>query len=196
MTGGPPLLKRATQQRILKPLNQALADLTKWLRGTDLSEAEASAILDAINRENGMMAGFVRDLTNSVLPVNGAANVGAERTEQTLVRLRSGDLATSLLSEPEPSPEELKNILFLLRNALPKLREHFEGAAKLGPHYRRGEGRKKIDDSEEREKIRETIKRRYRPGVKLKDLYKSLADAYGVSETTIKRIRLEKPDQT
>jgi hypothetical protein len=189
-------LKQATQQRILKVLNQMLADVTTWLCGAGLSEADATAILDSILRENGLMARYIHHVTSSVLRVNGAGNLGAEQAEQEFARLRSGDLATSLLSEPEPLPEELNKILFLLRNALPKVREHFEGGAKLGPHHRRGGRLRKIDDPVERKKIREIIKKRRGPGVKLNDLYQSLADAYDVSPTTIKRIRFEKLDQT
>jgi hypothetical protein len=180
----------------MKALNQMLADVTKWLDGQRLSEAEAVKILGNINKENGMMAGYVRTLTLGVLPIDNVANLGAEQIQQALAQLRSGELESFLMSLPEPSPEELKKFLSAFKVALPKVRERFEGAAKLGPPPRLGGRRKKIEDLEEREKIRKIIERRKGPNVNLKDLDQSLADIYGVKPITIKRIRLEKPSET
>jgi hypothetical protein len=187
-------LKQATQQKILKALNQALADLSKWLRGLGLSEAEVVATLSAVMRENGMMAGVVRNLTSSLLPVNAPVNMGAERAEQTLAWVRSGEYAVWLLSQPEPTPKELDQILLCYRSVLANVRQQFQDAAKLGPRHRRGGRPKEIDDPGERKKIREALTGLSGPGRNLEDLFKRFADKYDVSATTIKRIWLEKPD--
>jgi hypothetical protein len=189
-------LKKTTQQRITKALNQMSVDLTKWLDGQGLSEDEAVNTLGNINSENGMMAGYVRTVTLDVLPIDSVANLSAEQVRQALVQLRSGELTTSLMGLPEPSPEELKRLLSTFKVALPKVRERFEGAARLGPPPRMGGNRHKILDPEERNKIRKIIESRKGPGVKMKDLDQSLADIYGVKPITIKRIRLEKPSDT
>lgn len=100
------------------------------------------------------------------------------------------------MSKPEPTPEELKQILSCYKSTLPNVRHYFSGVAELGPQHKGGGRHREIDSPEEREKIRETIKRRRGPGVTLEDLYESLGNTHGVSASTIKRIWFEKTDQT
>jgi hypothetical protein len=184
-------LKKATQQRILKALNQLLMDLYTLLQARGYSEAEAVATLNAVMRENGIMAGVVRDLRRSMIPISGDVS-GLEKVEDVFASIRSGEYAGWLLNHPEPSPEELKLLLSVYRNALANLRTHFEEAAKSGPRHRGGERPTKIKDPKIRAEIRQAIKVLRKPGIKLTDIYKRFADRYDVSPSTIKRIRLEK----
>jgi hypothetical protein len=165
-------LKQATQQRILNEVNQELADLSEWLRGLGVSEAEAVSLHDAA----------MRDL--------GTVHAGL-----ALAWVRSGEFATWLLSQPEPTPKKLDQALSIVRNALANLREHLLNSGKRGPRHRRGGRPEEIAEPEERAKIREAIESLHKSRVRYEDAYQRLADKFGVSSSTIKRIRFEKTDQ-
>jgi hypothetical protein len=188
-------LKQATQQRILNEVNQELADLSEWLRGLGVSEAEAVSLHDAAMRENGMLAGVVLNLARNVIAVDGAKNLGTVHAGLALAWVRSGEFATWLLSQPEPTPKKLDQALSIVRNALANLREHLLNSGKRGPRHRRGGRPEEIAEPEERAKIREAIESLHKSRVRYEDAYQRLADKFGVSSSTIKRIRFEKTDQ-
>jgi hypothetical protein len=96
-----------------------------------------------------------------------------------------------LLSLPEPDPQWLDSTLTAIEDELPRLRQEVLPMIKALPHYHRGGRKKELADPETRRKIRDELKTLRSPGVNLEDLYESLAQRYGVSATTIKRIRLE-----
>ena len=191
-------MKKATQQKILKALNQAFADLFHLMRGLGIPEEVVFQSFGAIMRENGIGARFLLDSAGSFIPVTSPANVGAEQVEQGLARFRSGELAASLATEPEPTPEALSQFLSIIKSALPNLRQHLDVAVKLGPRHRRG-GRKKIkklDDPAVRHEIRETIKGLRSSENTLQELFERMGKRYGASAATIKRRAwLEKMDQ-
>jgi hypothetical protein len=178
-------LKQATQQRILNEVNQELADLSEWLRGLGVSEAEAVSLHDAAMRENGMLAGVVLNLARNVIAVDGAKNLGTVHAGLALAWVRSG----------EPTPKKLDQALSIVRNALANLREHLLNSGKRGPRHRRGGRPEEIAEPEERAKIREAIESLHKSRVRYEDAYQRLADKFGVSSSTIKRIRFEKTDQ-
>jgi hypothetical protein len=188
-------LKQETQQEIVNILNQLFVDLSAWLRGHGLSEAEVDAFFNAAMREDGMLAKSILGRVGDILPVTSVAKVGAAQVAQEFLRFQSGEFATWLLSQPDPTPEELDQIRSL-KSALAILRHELSSATKFGPRHRRGGRPKELSDPAEREKIRETIRSLRVPGVKLQDLFQRFATKHGVSPTTIKRIWLERPDQT
>jgi hypothetical protein len=173
-------------------LSQALLDLSDWLRGEGWSEAELLPIFGTVMDENGMFAAALLDKSSKVLALDGVVNVQATRVGQALQQVASGEFAESLLSEPEPTPEQLDQFLAKIKDALPNLRQHLLSSARCGPRHRRGGRPKEIGDPDERERIREAIKSLRDPGVRVQDLDKRFAAKYGVSPTAIKRIRLEK----
>jgi hypothetical protein len=189
-------LKRETQQLILNALNQAFSDLSAWMRSLGVPEERAVQFFGQVMAENGMFAGFLHGVARNILPVSDTITVESSQVMPEFARARSDEYATWLLAQPEPTKEELDRILKMLKGALPGLRQHLIGSAKVGPRHKRGGRPKEIDDPEEREKIREEIKSLRDPGVTLSSLDKRLARRYGVSPTAIKRIRLEKKNQT
>lgn len=173
-----------------------LSDLSEWLGKLGVSEAEVVSMQAAIVHENGIMEKVLGNLARELVPISGAANTVTEQADAVLARIRSSDRQAWFMSKPEPTPEELKQILSCYKSTLPNVRHYFSGVAELGPQHKGGGRHREIDSPEEREKIRETIKRRRGPGVTLEDLYESLGNTHGVSASTIKRIWFEKTDQT
>jgi hypothetical protein len=184
-------LEQETQQKILNALNQAFSELSDWLRGLGLPEAEVSSLFSKAMAENGLFARFLLNAASNVISVNGEVNVQASEVEHALAWAKSGEFASWLLSQPEPTREQLDQILPALKNVLPNLRQRVASSAKYGPRRKRGGRRKELPDPGDREKIRESIKNLRGPGVRLQDLYQRLADRHGVSPTTIKRIWAE-----
>jgi hypothetical protein len=172
--------------------DQVWSDLSDWLRGEGWSEAEILPIFRAVMNENGMFAAVILEKSNKVLQLKGVVDVQAVQVGQALSMLTSGEFAESILREPEPTPEQLDQLLVTIKDALPNLRQHLLCSAKSGPRHKRGGRPKEIDNPEERAKIREAIKSLRDPGVRVQDLDQRFADKYGVSPTAIKRIRLEK----
>lgn len=143
-----------------------------------------------------MLARLLMSEAASVSASSGTSEIRPDRIEQEFGRLESGEYAAWLLSQPEPTPDQLSEIIELCKSALPNLRRRFQRSAKLGPRHRRGGRPVELPDPELRKSIRETIKRLREPGTSLESLYKRLARKYGVSASTIKRIWAEgkRPD--
>lgn len=184
-------MKQETQQKILSALNQAFSELSDWLCGLCLPEAEVSSLFSKVMDENGLFAALLLNKASNILSVNGEVNVQAAQVGQALAWAKSEEFASWLLSQPEPTREQLDQILPAFKNVLPNLRQLVASSAKYGPRRKRGGRPKELADSGEREKIRESIKNLRGPGVRLQDLYQRLADRHGVSPTTIKRIWAE-----
>jgi hypothetical protein len=172
--------------------DQVWSDLSDWLREEGWSEAEILPIFRAAMDENGMFAAVILEKSSKVLHLNSVVEVQAAQVGQACAMLTSGEFAESLLREPEPTPEQLDQLLVTIKDALPNFRQLLLCSAKNGPRYKRGGRPKEIDNPEERTKIREAIKSLRDPGVRVQDLDQRFADKYGVSPTAIKRIRLEK----
>jgi hypothetical protein len=189
-------LKEATQEKILKALNQMRADLSIWLRGQGLSEATVFSIFSDAMREDGWLAKLLLNRASNVLSLNVQTDVRAAQVEQAVPCVQSGDFAALLQNQAEPTSEELNQILSAIRSALPNLREQLSGTAKLGPRQKRGGRPKELADPREREKVRETIRTLRRPGVRLEDLFQRLGKRHGVSPRTIKRIWEEQDPRT
>jgi hypothetical protein len=184
------------------------ADLRDWLKGLCVSEAQVVPIYEKIVAESGLAARLVANQTANVLPLSTKVEIKPNRLVEELRRSQSEEYAVWLINQPEPSPEELDEVLNGIRNALPDLRQHFSLAAKGGPRHRRGGRPPELDDPVVRKEIHAKIKARRGPGTKLKDIFKSVAGEYdslhslhkgSVSPTTIKRIWLEyekEPDES
>jgi len=179
------------QQEILKALNQMLTDLHDWLRGLGVSEAEIIPQYISIVRENGIMAKVLSNLALNIIPLSRRVPVKPETFDRELARIRSGEFAAWLLSQPEPTPESLAELLDCFKNALPNLRQHLFQSAKLGPRHKRGGRPKELASPELRGEIREKIKNLRVSGSKLHDIFNRLARQHGVSTTAIKRIWAE-----
>ncbi len=171
-----------------------LTDLSEWLRELGVPETVVVSIHDAVFRENGIMAKLLNNFAANFVPSNVSVNQNRDAAH-ALAEIRSPEFETWLLGLPEPSREELDQVLDLFRNVLPMVRRHLYDATKLGPHQRKGGRPKKLDDPKLREKIREEIKSLLGPGRRLQVIYERLAKRYGVSASTIKRIWLEKRPQ-
>ena len=181
-----------TQQKILKAVNQMQADLSAWLDNLGQSEADAAARYEAIIRENGLASQLLLGAALKHIPYSDGVQIQPELRQHALRWIRSEQFPNWLLSEPEPTDEELNKLLAICKNSLPNLRKSFLRHGKLGPRCRGGGRPKELPDPDERRKIRETIKSLREPGVKLADLFQRMAAKYGVSVTTIKRIWGEK----
>lgn len=165
-------------------------DLRRWVEGLGLSEAEVTALYDAAIRENGLAAKLIGGMAVNALRLP-IVDPQLKESGEVLTPVDSGEYAKYLLDQPEPTDEELNQILNVCRDALPNLRQQLLASGRLGPRHRRGGRHKELADPELRQKIREEIKALRKPGVNLEDLYTRMKDKYGGSETTIKRIRLE-----
>lgn len=179
-------------QKILKLLEKALADLDEMLKKHGLSEAEILPIYVAVLKENGIAARLLGNLTAKVLPLSAGVDVKPDRAVEELRRLRSGEFAKDFLAQSEPTPKESKKIQHEIRSALANLGQHFTNAGKTAPRHRRG-GRREAVNPALYEQIRKEIKLRRDPETTLQTIYEQLGRKYGVSPRTIKRIREEKP---
>jgi hypothetical protein len=186
-------LKEETQQEILKVLDGLMRDLSAWLRQLGLSEEQAIAQFNAAMRENGILANLILNRVDDVLPVKRSGRTEPPQLEQELALFRSGEFADRLLRQSEPTAEELDQI-GSLKNVLADLRSRMQDSAKGGPRHKTGGRPNVLEDPAERAKIREMIRSLRGPGVRLQDLFQRMADRYGVSDTSIKRIWLEKTD--
>lgn len=177
-----------TAQKISKALNQMLADLHGWLKQLGLSEAEVIPLYRSAIRENGLLAKMLADCAATAIPLSTNVPVKLENFEQELARIQSEEW---LLSQPEPEPQKLAELLVSIKNALPNLRQQLSQSAKAGPRHRHGGRHKELPDPALRRQIRDTIKKLRGPGINLHDLFKRLARKHEVSPTTIKRIWAE-----
>ena len=177
-----------TQQKIIKAWERTFADLSKMMAGLRVSEDEIFEQYRETLREDGLLAKILIESASNIIPGNTVVDLKAAQIEQQLARVRSGEYATALLDHPEPTAAELDQMLTLIKDTLPNVRQHLLSSAKHAPRYRRGGRPKELADPREREKIREQIKTLREPGVKLEDLFQRLAAKHGVSATTIKRI--------
>lgn len=177
----------------MKVLDRSCGDLSNLLRGRGLAETQAVEHFNAAMRENGLLAASILSLSSDMIPVKLPAKIQAGEAERALARFRSGEYAAWLLSQPEPTPGQLKQILSA-RNGLGNLRQHLANTTKLGPRRRRGGQPKVIKDPAVRQKIRDTIKSLRDPGENLETLFKKLAKKYNVRPANIKAIWLEKLD--
>ena len=185
-------MTEATQQKILKALNQMLGDLSSWLSGLGLSEAEIAPLYSAIIAENGLASKLIVESSLKMVPFSDEFAIKPDQLQQALAFVRSDEFAAWLLGQPEPTDEDLNKMLIASKRSLPNLRQRLGGTAKLGPRYRAGGRSKELPEAEVRNKIREDIKRLREPGVTLKELFIRLARQHQVSPTTIKRIWEEK----
>jgi len=176
----------------MKVLDRSYGDLSNLLRGRGLAETQAVEDFNAAMRENGLLATSTLSLSSDMIPVKLPAKIQATEAQQALARFRSGEYAVWLLSQPEPTPEELKRILSA-RNGLGNLRQHLATSATLGPRRRRGGRPKIIKDPAVRQKIRDTIKSLRDPRENLETLFKQIAKEYNARPANIKAIWLEKP---
>jgi hypothetical protein len=164
-----------TQQKLLKAENRMLTDLQDWLARLGVSESEVVAIYRSIVRENGIAAKLFTGYAANAIPLSTKVPVKPENFDQELRRIRSPEYASWLLSQPEPTPEILAELLDSCRSALPNLRQHFFQSAKLGPRHKRGGRPEELADPKVRREIREKIKSLRGPGVELQDLFRRLA---------------------
>lgn len=185
-----------TQQKILKAVNQMQADLSAWLKSLGASEADMAARYDAIIRENGLASQLLLSAALRHIPYSDGVEISPEIRQHALPWIRSEQFPDWLLSEPEPTKEDLNKFLAICKESLPNLRKHFLSHGKLGPRNRRGGRKKELPDPEERRRIRETIKSLRGPGVKLADIFERLAQKHHVSPTTIKRVWGEPDSKT
>jgi len=179
-------------QKIQKTLEGTLADLRTMLRKLGLSEAEIEARYVAVLEENGIAAQLVRNLTAQLFPLSATVDPKPENLIEQLRRLRSGEFAEGVLSQPELTAEDSKALRKEIRIPLANLGQHFKEAGKAAPRHKLGGRDKVLDDPALHDRIRNEIEDLRKQDICLKDIYKRLANKYGVSDTTIKRIKQEK----
>jgi hypothetical protein len=128
------------------------------------------------------------------LAVNGVSpNVSAITQNSDPASLDTEEkFGASLLSDPEPSPEELDALLKTINSLLPKFRELTLSKAKEFPHARGGAPRK-LGSIEDQRKIIEEIKRLRGHGTKLADIFVRVGQKFGVSPSKIKQILSKSP---
>lgn len=178
-----------TQQKILKALHRVYTDLDLWLKKLGVLEAEVVRIYVSIVRENGFGAQLVSGLTTKVFPPATNVSVNPKTIVKELREARSGKYAAWLLTQPEPAPAELAELLKYMKDALPNLRQHFLTRGKAGPRPRRGPKPRNLTDPVIRERIRAKIASLRGPGTKLDDIFGRLENEYpGVKSSTFKRI--------
>jgi hypothetical protein len=176
---------------MLKAFDQMLTDLDRWVRRQGLSLSQLKPIYDSVVGENGLAAALVIGWATDLLPIADGSPPKLGSFDETIGRIRSPEHAAWLLSQPEPSPEQLSELLTVLRNALPNVRNRFRHSAKAGPQFRHGGRPKELDDPDLQRRICEEIKSLRSPRTRLDDLFRRMAGKHGVSATTIKRIWLK-----
>jgi hypothetical protein len=188
-------LTEETHQKILKALDQMLADLSNWLRELGVSESDLMAVFAQLIQEDGIISKLIVQKSVEMVPFSNEMSLQPKQFVPTLRAVKSGEFATQLLAQPEPTAEELGKILTILRDSLPNFRQSLLQSGKMGPRYRRGGRSKELPDPEQRRMIRDEIKNLRGPGIKLKDLFGRLASRHQTSPTTIKRIWYEKTEE-
>jgi len=170
-----------------------LADLDDWFEELGVSEVEISPKYDAARKEHGIASQLLSALTAKVFPLSAQVEPAPHRAGDELGRLRFGEYAVWLLTQPEPEPDAVPVMVQQIRDAIPNLRAHFGYAASVGPQYRHGGRKRKVKDPIIRDQIRERIKQLRDSDRTLEgDIYKQVAREFGTSPASIKRIRLEK----
>lgn len=189
------LLEQETHKKIVNAVNQEFAQLSKWLRDMGVSEADAFNLFSQVVNENGILGSILINSASGVLSVNPETKLQAAEVGRAPEAVKSGEFSARLLSQPEPTPEELDSLLSIIKNVVANVRLHLLKSAKLGPRRRGGGRHKELSDPEKRTEIREEIKGLRNRGVKLKNIFQQLGAKHGgVSSTTIKRIWLERTD--
>lgn len=181
-------LTEETQRKISNALAQLLDDLEKWLQKRGLSEQEIVPIYEAAVRENGLLARFIGGLAAEMIPLTVEKPAKLESFVNVARRIRTGEFSDWLLTLPEPSAEQVRQIMGACRNALATVRHHLTNSGNAGPQLKRGGRHKELDDPETRLQICEEIKRRRGPGSNLGQLFTTIGKKHNVSATTIKRI--------
>jgi hypothetical protein len=166
--------------------------LDRWIKELGLSTTEVYRYYDAAVRENGVLLNLLLRVAENQISFPEVHSVQPVTIEEVITRIHSADYAVWLLSQPEPTPDELKKILKACRDLLPNIRQHFLQAAKKGPIHKRGGRHKELADPKLKREICEEIKSLREPESKLSEIYGHLALKYKVSATTIKRIWLER----
>lgn len=186
-----------TQKKILKAISQLFSELEDWLKRLYLPEGKIIEIYDLVLKENGMMAKIISSWIGFVLPSSKNLSSAPETYLELLRKYKSGELATWLLDQPEPTPDELNKHLNELKNSLANFRQHLLFAAKGGPRHKRGGRPRELDDPKVRREICAKIKELRGPSTKLQDIFKKIARDYKsshslhretVSPATIKHI--------
>ena len=146
-----------THERILTEINKMLAALDAWLIAMGTSRPQIEPILNAVLRENGILAQFISDWTATVFPMASMVRIDRQEAIGAIDRLRSQEFSAWLLAQPEPSAEELHSLLLGMRDMLPKLGHHFLYSGKVGPRYRHG-GRDPLLTEEQKKQIPTEVK--------------------------------------
>lgn len=182
-----------TQQLILSATDRAWAELGRWLGVESFTHDDGIKLLRMWIHDRKVAPEVFLNFGASFFPeLAQTASISPEQFVANLERVETREkFAAVVLAAPEPDSGKLQFVLDGLKSALPNLRQYFVQLTKGMPHHHRGGRPVELPDSEVRTQIREEIKRLRGPGVKLDDLYDRLAQRYGVSPTTIKRIRLE-----
>jgi hypothetical protein len=182
-----------TQQAILEAFDGVWADLGRWLKLDNFTHEDGIKLVRMLIHERKIAPEILLNLGRSIFPE--AAQRAAISPQDFVKRLEIYEtrekFAAVLLSSAEPDPETLQFLFRTIKDTLPGFRQFLVQSIEGLPHFHRGGRTKELPDPKIRGEIREEIKRLRGPGVKLDDLYERLAQRYGVSPTTIKRIRLE-----
>jgi hypothetical protein len=186
-------LEQETEQKIVNAVYRAWADLAKLLARKSLTHREGVQLFREWYGANGIPLTLAKLTGSAVVPPDAwqfVSQITPEQLEEALEIVGTEETFEAFLrSLPEPSPEVRELILGAINMLLPQLRNLvMENAGQLP--YNRG-GHPKSFTVEEAHKIREEIKRRRGPTVKLADIFEALAELHGVSETTIKRVWLD-----
>jgi hypothetical protein len=167
-----------TQQQIVKSIYRASADVGRLLGRDDFTYARAIRLARRVFRPDGRfpVAKLVQvRAVDRALPPGAITPEIVKGFSGTLLALDTGEkLEASLLQSPEPTPKQLKQLLSMCDEALPRFAETLIAQLKLFPH-RRG-GRPRDDFSvETRREIKAEVSALRGPNSKLADLFKQVA---------------------
>ena len=171
-------------------MNVCLADVCAWMARMKAPESEVYRIFDAAMNEDGILAALIQSSARRMLSIEDLPEKNAAEIGRNFAAFRSGQMATALLLEPDPSPDDVIRIVKLFRGLPRQVIRTYRSASDTGPRSRAGGAKPKIKDDEIREQVCVEIRKLRGPNVKLKDLYKRIGKRHGVSPYTIKRIWL------
>jgi hypothetical protein len=183
-----------TQQVIIEAVSNAWQGLAEPLKREVLGHREGIALLQKLLAQK--LLSF--ELISASDPVSEfpdeVRNIvyawDAKRFKDQLALVDTEDKLQALLSSAaEPRPEQLEQVLTLIKTSAIRVRAILERNVNVLPTDPGGRS-KKLSLRDEAD-IRQLIKTMREPGVTLAEIYRSLAKRYEVSETTIKRIWLD-----
>lgn len=177
-----------SREKLISALDDALAELNRWVRDLGLSTPEVAGIWDAVIAENGFASRLIIGLASATIPAEFRRFAKVKSYSEAVAYIRSPEFSAIFQGAPEPDAQELTAVIRTLSDALPNLKQALSDRVSVGPRYRHGGRPRELDDPLIRQRICEEITNRRGPGSNLGDIFDSLGQKYGVSAVTIKRI--------